>query len=45
MRDQAERGAAQVRFEKREISGLNETDLNIIIDKLLDHLTETLIKK
>lgn len=37
LKDRAERGAPEVRYEQRELLGLNETDLDIIRDALLQH--------
>ncbi|WP_338513627.1 phage virion morphogenesis protein [Pseudomonas poae] len=39
LKDRAERGAPDVRYEQREILGLTEADLELIRDGLLDHLT------
>ncbi|NWA69000.1 phage virion morphogenesis protein [Pseudomonas reactans] len=39
LKDRAERGAPDVRYEQRELLGFTETDLELIKDHLLDHLT------
>ena len=39
LNDRAEPGAPDVRYEQRELLGLNEADLDLIRDKLLNHLT------
>ena len=38
LNDRAERGAPDVRYEQRELLGLNEADLDLIRDSLLNHL-------
>ena len=38
LKDRAERGAPDVQYEKREVLGLTEADLNLIRDTLLSHL-------
>lgn len=38
LRDRAERGAMDVRYERREVLGFSEADLDLIRDGLLDHL-------
>ncbi|WP_443693649.1 phage virion morphogenesis protein [Pseudomonas sp.] len=40
LKDRAERGATEVRYEQRETLGLSESDLNLIRDSLLIHLTK-----
>ena len=39
LRDRAERGAPDVRYEQREVLGFNQIDLEMIKDRLLHHLT------
>lgn len=39
LKDRAERGAPDVKYERREILGLNDADLDLIRDKLLSYLT------
>lgn len=39
LKDRAERGAPDVRYEQREVLGFTKTDLNLIRDSLLTHLT------
>ena len=39
LKDRAERGAPDVRYEQREVLGFTEIDLELIKDRLLDHLT------
>lgn len=39
LKDRAERGAPDVRYEKREVLGFTEADLELIRDTLLAHLT------
>ncbi|WLI47928.1 MULTISPECIES: phage virion morphogenesis protein [Pseudomonas] len=39
LKDRAERGAPDVKYEKRELLGLSEPDLDLIRDYLLAHLT------
>jgi phage virion morphogenesis protein len=39
LKDRAERGAPDVKYEKRELLGLSEPDLDLIRDCLLAHLT------
>ncbi|MBK5412084.1 phage virion morphogenesis protein [Pseudomonas sp. TH34] len=39
LNDRAERGAPDVRYEQRELLGLNEANLDLIRDSLLNHLT------
>lgn len=38
LKDRAERGAPDVRYEQREVLGFTETDLDLIRDALLEHL-------
>ncbi len=38
LKDRAERGAPDVRYEQREVLGLTDTDLGLIRDSLLSHL-------
>lgn len=40
LKDRAEHGAAEVRYDRREILGFNEESLNLIRDSLLAHLTQ-----
>lgn len=39
LKDRAERGAPDVRYEQREVLGFTESDLDLIRDRLLAHLT------
>lgn len=39
LKDRAERGAPDVRYEQRGLLGLNEADLDLIRDSLLNYLT------
>lgn len=39
LKDRAERGAPDIRYDQREILGLTQLELNIIRDMLLSHLT------
>ena len=39
LKDRAERGAPEVRYDRREILGFSESDLDLIRDYLLNHLT------
>lgn len=39
LKDRAERGAPDVRYEQREVLGFTESDLDVIRDSLLAHLT------
>lgn len=39
LKDRAERGAPDVRYEKREVLGFSDVDLDLIRDGLLAHLT------
>lgn len=39
LKDRAERGAPDVRYEQREVLGLTESDIDVIRDSLLSHLT------
>ncbi|MEB0106650.1 phage virion morphogenesis protein [Pseudomonas sp. MH9.3] len=39
LRDRAERGAPDVRYEQREVLGFTDADLDLIRDGLLAHLT------
>lgn len=39
LKDRAERGAPEVRYDQREILGFTETDIDIIRDHLLSYLT------
>lgn len=41
LKDRAERGAPDVRYEQRGILGLTDTDLDLIRDQLLEHLTRS----
>lgn len=41
LKDRAERGAPDVRYEKRELLGLTDTEIEIIRDQLLTHLTQS----
>lgn len=41
LKDRAERGAPDVRYEQREVLGLTEVDLDLIRNSLLSHLTST----
>ncbi len=38
LKDRAERSAPDVRYEKREVLGLTEADIDLIRDELLNHL-------
>lgn len=40
LKDRAERNAPEVRYERREILGLSESDLSLIRDSLLIHITK-----
>lgn len=40
LKDRAERGAPDVQYEKREVLGLTEADLNLTRDTLLAHLIQ-----
>ncbi|WP_338724676.1 phage virion morphogenesis protein [Pseudomonas tolaasii] len=40
LRDRAEHGAPEVKYEQREVLGLADADLDLIRDGLLSHLTE-----
>lgn len=40
LKDRAERGAPDVRYEQRELLGFTETDLDLIRDALLEHLAQ-----
>ncbi|MBS6081825.1 MAG: phage virion morphogenesis protein [Pseudomonas fluorescens] len=40
LKDYAERGAPDIRYEKREVLGLTDLDLDVIRDGLLAHLTK-----
>ncbi|MFU3873517.1 phage virion morphogenesis protein [Pseudomonas aeruginosa] len=39
LRDRPERGQADVQYERRELLGFTEADLELIRDQLLEHLT------
>ncbi|MGY2313549.1 phage virion morphogenesis protein [Pseudomonas sp. SDO5522_S412] len=39
LKDRAERGAPEIRYDQREILGLTDAELNIIRDQLLAHLS------
>lgn len=39
LKDRAERGAPDVRYDQRELLGLTDSDIDIIRDSLLGHLT------
>lgn len=39
LKDRAERGAPDIRYEQREVLGFTDTDLDLIRDGLLAHLT------
>lgn len=39
LKDRAERGAPDVQYERREVLGFTEADLDVIRDSLLAHLT------
>lgn len=39
LKDRAERGAPDVRYEQREVLGFTDNDLDLIRDSLLSHLT------
>lgn len=41
LKDRAERGAPDVRYEQRELLGLNDAEIEIIRDQLLTHLTQS----
>nr|WP_256732846.1 phage virion morphogenesis protein [Pseudomonas sp. P7548] len=38
LKDRAERGAPDVRYEQREILGFTDADINLIRDKILSHV-------
>lgn len=40
LKDRAERGAPDVRYAQREVLGLTESDIDLIRDRLLAHLTK-----
>lgn len=40
LKDRAERGAPDVRYEQREVLGFTDADLDLIRDELLTHLTQ-----
>lgn len=40
LKDRAERGAPDINYERREVLGFTETDLDLIRDGLLNHLTQ-----
>lgn len=40
LKDRAERGARDVRYEQREVLGFTDSDLSIVRDQLLHHLTQ-----
>lgn len=40
LKDRAERGAPDVKYERREVLGFTESDLELIRDSLLAHLTK-----
>jgi len=39
LRDRPERGQAEVQYERRELLGFTDADLELIRDQLLEHLT------
>ena len=39
LRDRPERGQAEVRYERRELLGFTDADVELIRDQLLEHLT------
>lgn len=39
LRDRPERGQADVQYDRRELLGFTDADLNLIRDRLLEHLT------
>lgn len=39
LKDRAERAAPEVRYERREVLGFTDVDLDLIRDELLNHLT------
>lgn len=39
LKDRAERGAPDVRYDQREVLGFSEADIDLIRDELLNHLT------
>ncbi|MDE1910739.1 MAG: phage virion morphogenesis protein [Pseudomonas sp.] len=39
LKDRAERGAPDVRYDQREVLGFSESDIDLIRDSLLTHLT------
>lgn len=41
LKDRAERGAPDVQYERRELLGFTDADLELIRDQLLNHLTQT----
>ncbi|MGN7441165.1 phage virion morphogenesis protein [Pseudomonas lactis] len=41
LKDRAERGAPDVRYDQREVLGFNDADLDLIRDELLAHLTRS----
>jgi phage virion morphogenesis protein len=42
LKDRAERGASEVKYEKRELLGFTHADLELIRDEILTYLTSTL---
>lgn len=40
LKDRAERGATEVKYEQREVLGFTKADIDIIRDQLLHHLTQ-----
>ncbi|WP_010176297.1 phage virion morphogenesis protein [Pseudomonas sp. PAMC 25886] len=40
LKDRAERGAPETRYEQREVLGFTDSDLDLIRDSLLSHLTK-----
>lgn len=41
LKDRAERGAPDTRYEQREVLGFTDTDLDIVRDQLLKHLVQS----
>lgn len=41
LKDRAERGAPEVRYEKREVLGFSNTDLELIRDSILANITQS----
>ncbi|MFK3642364.1 phage virion morphogenesis protein [Pseudomonas protegens] len=40
LKDRAERGATEVRYEQREVLGFTDADLDLVRDELLFHITK-----